>query len=87
MRSKSARAAWARAVGGQADLLHLANGLEAAMVGFFVGGIFYNQAYRHFFYTFILLALLISETTRRQTQRADKQHAVAAGSKPSADPL
>jgi len=85
MRTKPARAAWARAVGGQADVLYLAHGLEAAMVGFLVGGIFYNQAYRHWFYTLILLALLISEATRRQMLRAAEQPAAAAASRPSAD--
>jgi hypothetical protein len=85
MRNEPAQAAWARAVGGRADLLHLANGLEVAMVGFLVGGIFYNQAYRHWFYTLILLALVISEATRRQMLRTAEQPAGTAGSKPGTD--
>jgi O-antigen ligase len=85
MRTEPARAAWARAVSGRADLLHLANGLEVAMVGFLVGGIFYNQAYRHWFYTLILLALVTSEATRRQMLRTAEQPAGTAGSKPGTD--
>ena len=85
MRTEPARAVWARAVGGQVELAYMANALEVAMVGFLIAGIFYNQAYRHWFYTLILLALLISETTRRQMLRAAQQPEMAAGSKLSVD--
>jgi hypothetical protein len=55
------------------------------MVGFLVGGIFYNQAYRHWFYTLILLALIIFEATRQQMMNTAEQPGVAAESKPGTD--
>jgi O-antigen ligase len=69
IRAPSARAIWQRTVGGRIDILYLSLGLEAVMVGFLVGGVFYNQLYRHWFYTLVLFAILLSEVTRRAPTR------------------
>ena len=82
----SARAIWRQAVGDQIDLLYVSLGLEAAMVGFLVGCVFYNQLYRHWFYTLVVFAILLSEVTRRtptqKKQPIEEEGARIAGDSP-----
>lgn len=77
LRTPSARANWSRAVQGRIDLLYISLGLEAAMVGFLVCGVFYNQLYRPWFYTYLLFAILLSEFARR-TPKGEPHGADAA---------
>jgi O-antigen ligase len=60
--SKSAAAVWV-ARGGVLDLRCIALGLEAAMIGFHVNGVFYNQIYVHWFWTLMTLALVLTRMT------------------------
>ena len=64
IRAPAPRAVWARAVDSKFDLHNLSLGLESAMLAFLVGGVFYNQVYRHWFYTLLLLALVLEAITR-----------------------
>lgn len=60
--SKSASEVW-KAKGGTVDLRCIALGLEAAMIGFHVNGVFYNQIYVHWFWTLLTSALLLTQMT------------------------
>jgi hypothetical protein len=68
LRTSRARRAWSRAGGAGFDLKYLSLGLEGAMVGFLVAGVFYNQVYRHWFYTLLLFSFLFSYASRSRAR-------------------
>lgn len=52
-------ASWARQTGGKYDLRWIAVGLEGAMVAYLATGIFYAQLYMHWFFSLVLLNILV----------------------------
>ncbi len=68
LRTSRARRAWSLAGGAGFDLKYLSLGLEGAMVGFLVAGVFYNQVYRHWFYTLLLFSFLFSYASRSRVR-------------------
>lgn len=75
LRAPGVVAAWNRSVGGELDLYRLTVGLEAAMVGFLGCAFFYNQAYRHSFFSLVLIAFVLYRTAPRRPTHAQRMAA------------
>jgi O-antigen ligase len=78
LRRPAALAAWKRSAAGDFDLLHISLALEMAMVGFLGGAFFYNQTYRHWFFTLVVVVLVLSEVVTR-AEDAETSHSEADG--------
>jgi len=65
LRSAGLVIAWWSATQHRFDLHMLSLALEAAMVGFLVSGIFYNQLYSHWFYSILTLNALLHLNAKR----------------------
>jgi len=65
MRTPKAVDTWRRQVGGSFGLHEISLALEGGMVGFLCGAFFYNMTYRHWFFSFLALAVVISESIKK----------------------
>lgn len=65
LRSEAGRLAWQR-LGGTYDARNVALGLELGMLAFWLTAFFYPMLEIHWFYTMLVLNLLLSEMVRRQ---------------------
>ncbi len=71
MRAPRAAKVWAERGGGGFDLHRISLALEGGMLGFLCGAFFYNMTYRHWFFTFTVLALCISRSLQIAKNRID----------------
>lgn len=65
LQSERAGALWRQRGGRDLDLRMIARGLEGAMVGYLVNSAFYNQIYIHWFWSLIILSLVLAALTAR----------------------
>lgn len=72
MRTPAALEAWKRGVGGSFDLHAISLALEVGMAGFLCGAFFYNMTYRHWFFTFLVLSVVISQSVDGRAKLASQ---------------
>jgi O-antigen ligase len=75
LRTERVRKVWLMETGGFVDSLHLALGLEAAMVAYCANAIFYNQYYMHWFWSIMMLALVAASLARRALPDSPRNNA------------
>ncbi len=68
MRSPGAVAIWARDIGGSFDLYRISLALEVAMMGFLCCAFLYNMTYRHWFYTLVVVAIVVSNSVKNRSE-------------------
>ena len=68
LRSSAMVRAWQTATDRRLDLRTLSLGLEAAMVGYLVTGVFYHQLYIHWLYSLLTINVVLFEVASRQSR-------------------
>lgn len=86
LRSPEVVAAWNEAVGGQFDLRRLTLGLELAMVGYLTPAFFYNQVYRHWFFTLVAIVFVLYRSASSAVVVASDRSSVIRTVEPGANP-
>jgi O-antigen ligase len=79
LRTKWANAVWQAGGGGEVDLRLFSLGLELAMIGFLLNGLFYPLLYVHWLYSFVFINAALEFYVRDTKRRLQVRAAAPAG--------